>query len=36
MQEYAEFYGLTQADIYPNYHIALTKKEKKSLTYNPD
>ena len=25
-QAYAEFYGLTQAEIYENYHRALTKK----------
>jgi hypothetical protein len=25
-QGYAEFYGLTQAEIYENYRIALTKK----------
>jgi hypothetical protein len=25
-QGYAEFYGLTQAEIYENYHIALSKK----------
>ena len=26
MQGYAEFYGLTQAEIYANYRIALAKK----------
>jgi hypothetical protein len=26
VQGYAEFYGLTQAEIYANYRIALTKK----------
>jgi len=26
MQGYAEFYGLTQAEIYENYHRALAKK----------
>ena len=26
VQGYAEFYGLTQAEVYENYHRALTKK----------
>ena len=29
VQGYAEFYGLTQADINANYHIALTKNRKQ-------
>jgi hypothetical protein len=28
MQAYAEFYGLTQAEIYENYRMALTKKQE--------
>ena len=29
VQAHAEFYGLTQADINANYHIALTKNRKQ-------
>jgi hypothetical protein len=28
-QTHAEFYGLTQAEIYENYRVALTKNRKK-------
>jgi hypothetical protein len=28
VEAYAEFYGLTQAEIYANYRVALTKKRK--------
>jgi hypothetical protein len=30
VQAYAEFYGLTQADINANYNIALTKNRKQN------
>ena len=31
VQAYAEFYGLTQAEIYANYREALTKKQEEDI-----